>query len=162
LNIIQYDQFWEDAMLEEQISKDYVTAMKARDSEKSSTLNFLRAQIKNVRIDKKLDEVDDLTVVAVIKKQVKQRQDSIEQYQKGGREDLVEKETKELNLLKTYLPEEVSADELESIIKQCIEELSAKTMKEMGQVMKAVMAKTEGRADNKLVSDLVKKLLLNQ
>ena len=85
-------------MLEERIDKDYVIAMKARDSLRSSTINFLRAQIKNVRIDKRVEKVEDTDVVAVIKKQIKQRQDSIEQYTKGNRQDLADKEAAELNI----------------------------------------------------------------
>ena len=143
-------------MLEETIGKDYITAMKARDSVRSSTLNFLRAQLKNVRIDKRADALEDGDVIVVIKKQVKSRQDSIDQYLQGGRKDLADKEAAEMAILKTYLPEEVSVDALREIVEAVIRETGASSMKDMGQVMKAVIERTAGRADNKAVSALVK------
>ncbi|MCK5580961.1 MAG: GatB/YqeY domain-containing protein [Candidatus Omnitrophica bacterium] len=146
-------------MLAEQISKDYIQAMKAKDSLKSSTLSFLRAQIKNVIIDKKKDVLEDEEVVAIIKKQVKQRHDSIEQYEKGGRPELAQKEKQELEILKNYLPEEMAAEQLGPIVEEAIKESGATSMKDMGAVMKAVMPKVAGKADNKMVSDLVKKSL---
>ncbi len=148
-------------MLSKQISTDYVKAMKAKDKLKSSTLNFLRAQIKNVMIDKRVEELEDVEVVVIIKKQVKQRQDSIVQYQNGGRDDLAAKEQAELEILKEYLPPEMSAQELEPIIQETVQEIGATSMKEMGAVMKSLKPKIEGRADNKLVSELVRKILGN-
>ena len=146
-------------MLEEKINKDYIQAMKDRDTLRSSTLNFLRAQLKNVHIDKKVQVLEDTEVIAVIKKQIKQRQDSIEQYQKGGRQDLADKETQEMNILKSYLPQEMSEREIQAIISDAVKEVQAATIKDMGRVMKAVAPKVAGRADNKLVSELVKKAL---
>jgi len=146
-------------MLEDQISKDYIQAMKARDTLKSSTLSFLRAQIKNVLIEKKAEKLEDAEVITVIKKQVKQRQDSIAQYEKGGRQDLAGKEAAELAILKDYLPEEMPEQELEGFVTGAIEEAQAGSMKDMGKVMKIVTGKVEGRADNKLVSELVKRAL---
>lgn len=146
-------------MLQEQLNKDYIQAMKDKDQVKSQTLNFLRAQLKNVQLDKKADTLEDADVIATIKKQVKQRQDSIEQFKTGGRDDLVAKEEAELAILKSYLPEELSVEELSKIVNEAIDEAGATSMKEMGVVMKIVMAKTEGRADNKTVSELVKKAL---
>ena len=145
--------------LEEQINKDYIQAMKDRNSAKSSTLSFLRAQIKNVRIEAKSDQVADEEVVKVIKKQIKQRQDSIAQFQQGGRQDLADKEIAELSILKSYLPEEMGEDQVRAIITATIQEVGAKSANDMGKVMKALMPKVAGKADNKLVSDLVKKLL---
>ena len=146
-------------MIEERINKDYIQAMKDRDTVKSGTLNFLRAQLKNVHIDKKVQSLEDADVIAVIKKQIKQRQDSIEQYSKGSRQDLADKETAEMNILKTYLPEEMSEAEILKIIGEAVKEVQASSVKDMGKVMKAVAPKVAGRADNKLVSDLVKKAL---
>ena len=148
-----------DNMLEEQIGKDYVQAMKARDSIRSSTISFLRAQIKNVRIEKRVEALEDSDVLAVIKKQIKQRQDSIEQYEKGGRTDLVEKESAELAILKSYLPQEMPEAELMAVIQEVIRATGAASMKDMGKVMKDVGAKVQGKADNRAVSDLVKKAL---
>ena len=146
-------------MLEEKINKDYCESMKARDQLRSSTLNFLRAQLKNIHIDKKHDELPDLDVIAVIKKQIKQRQESIEQYTQGGRQDLADKEAAELTLLKAYLPQEMSEEELKKIIEGVIKETQASSIKDMGKVMKAVAEKVSGRADNKVVSELVKRAL---
>lgn len=146
-------------MLDEKISQDYVTAMKARDNLRSATLNFLRAQIKNVRIEKREVTVSDADVIAVIKKQIKQRQDSIEQYTKGGRQDLADKETAELNILKDYLPKELSEEHIRAIIAETLNETQAASVKDMGKVMKGVMDKVAGNADNKKVSDLVRQAL---
>lgn len=146
-------------MLEEQISKDYVQAMKDRDTVKSSTLNFLRAAIKNVRIEKHTEKVEDNDVIAVIKKQVKQRQDSIEQYKAAARQDLAQKEEVELAILKGYLPQEMSEAEINQVVQAVIKEVGATSAKDMGKVIKPVMEKLAGRADNKIVSELVKKNL---
>jgi len=146
-------------MLEEKINKDYVEAMKARDQVRSSTVSYLRAMIKQVKVDSRLEALDDAGVVAVIKKQIKQRQDSIEQFEKGGRTDLASKEKAEVELMKTYLPQDMSADELKVIIAGAVTESGAVSMKDMGTVMKIVRDKTAGRADGKLVSDLVKEKL---
>ena len=146
-------------MLEEQLQKDYFQAMKDRDTVKASTVNFLRAQLKNVRIEKRSEALEDKDVVVVIKKQIKQRQDSIEQYEKGGRKDLADKETAEMAILKSYLPEELSEQALQQFIEQAIRETGAQSMKDMGNVIKAVAVKAQGRADNRVVSELVKKAL---
>ncbi len=146
-------------MLDQKINQDYVVAMKARDQVRSSTLNFLRAQIKNVRIEKREETVSDADVIAVIKKQIKQRQDSIEQYAKGGRQDLADKETTELNILKEYLPKELSEEHIRAIIAETLNETQATSVKDMGKVMKGVMDKVAGNADNRLVSQLVKEAL---
>jgi uncharacterized protein YqeY len=147
------------SMLEEQLQKDYFQAMKDRDTVKASTVNFLRAQLKNVRIEKRSETLEDKDVVVVIKKQIKQRQDSIEQYEKGGRKDLADKETAEMAILKKYLPEELSEQALQQFIEQAIRETGAQSMKDMGNVIKAVAVKAQGRADNRVVSELVKKAL---
>lgn len=146
-------------MLEEQIQKDYVQSMKDRDVLRSSTVSFLRAQLKNVRIEKRSDHLEDSDVIGVIKKQIKQRQDSIEQYQKGGRNDLADKEMAEMAILKNYLPEELSEPALQQFVEQAIRETNAQSMKDMGNVIKAVAVKAQGRADNRVVSELVKKAL---
>jgi len=146
-------------MLEDQIKQDYVQAMKDKDSLKSSTLSFLRAQLKNVIIEKKLEKLEDKDSISVIKKQIKQRQDSIEQFDKAARADLADKEKAELAILKSYLPEELSEADIQKVVDQAIGESKATSLKDMGAVMKIVVSQLEGRADNKLVSDLVKKSL---
>lgn len=146
-------------MLEEKILNDYKEAMKSRDSVKSSVLSFLRAEMMNVAVAKKKKLLDDNDAIAVIKKQIKQHQDSIEQFKKGNRVDLVEKEEKELQILKTYLPPELSVDEVKNIIEEVIGVTGAVTLKDMGRVMKEVTAKISGKADGKLVSDMVRERL---
>lgn len=143
-------------MLEDKIMQDFKEAMKAKDALKVSTLSFLRSQLKNVAIDKKKDKLDDNDAIAVIKKQIKQRQDSIDNFKAGNRLDLADKEQNELNILKSYLPQELSRQELEKIIDEAASATGANNMKDMGKLMKEVSSKTAGRADNKLLSELVR------
>ncbi len=145
--------------LEEKITADFKEAMKARDQIKVQTISFLRSELKYFAIDKKKDKLEDADVAQVLKKLIKQRQDSIEQFEKGGRMDLVEKEKKEAEILKAYLPQEMSEQELTKIVEEVVASVGALTMKDMGKVMKEVMAKTGGRADSKLTSDVVRKKL---
>jgi uncharacterized protein YqeY len=149
----------EPKMLEEKILNDYKEAMKARDTLKSSALSFLRAEMVNLAIAKKKKALEDNDVLAVIRKQIKARQDSIEQFTKGARQDLADKETKELQILKAYLPPELSEEEIKKVIEEAIALTQAQGLKDMGKVMKEVNAKIAGKADGKLVSDLVKQRL---
>lgn len=146
-------------MLVDQINTDYIQAMKSRETVKSATLNFLRAQLKYAMIDLKQKTLDDAQTIGVIKKQIKQRQDSIAQYEKGGRQDLADKEKQELVILQVYVPTEMGEEQLQPIVMAAIDEAQATSVKDMGKVMKAVLSKVAGRADNKLVSELVKKIL---
>ena len=146
-------------MLEEKILNDYKEAMKAKDALKSSVLSFLSAELINVAMAKKKKGLDDNEVIAVIRKQIKGRQDSIAQFKQGNRLDLAEKESKEWEILKTYLPQEMSADEIKKIIEETIAATGASSMKDMGKVMRELNSKVAGRADAKLVSDLVKQKL---
>ena len=146
-------------LLEDKISQDYIQAMKARDTARSAALSFLRAQIKNVKIDKRVEKVADEDVVAVIKKQVKQRQDSIAQFISGGRVDLAAKEEAEMAILKVYLPAAMSPEALGLVIDEVIKAAGALSIKDMGRVMKEVLARTAGQADNQTVSALVKERL---
>ena len=145
--------------LEDKISQDYVQAMKARDSLTSSGLSFFRAQIKNVKIDKRLETVPDEDVISVIKKQVKQRQDSITQFKAGNRMDLAQKEEKEWVILKNYLPPEMSTEELKNIVEEAVTASGATSIKDMGRVMKDVLGRVGARADNQTVGALVKERL---
>lgn len=145
--------------LEERILNDYKEAMKAKDAVRSSALSFLRAQMMNAAIEKRKKNLEDAEAIAVIKKQIKQRQDSIEQFTKGNRMDLVGKEAAELDLLRSYLPPELGEDEIKKIIEDAVTALGASTIKDMGKVMKEVQAKVAGQADGKLVSELVKQRL---
>jgi len=146
-------------MLQRRIGADYIQAMKDKDSLKSATLNFLRAQIKNAVIEKRSEDLADAEVIAIIKKQIKQRQDSIEQYTKGGRAELAEKEKREMEVLQSYLPAALSGEELRQIVDEIIKETQAQSLKDMGMVMKMVLTKAGGRADNRQVSQLVKEAL---
>jgi len=149
-------------MLEEKILLDYKEAMKNKDALKSSVLNFLRAEMINVAIAKKRKNLEDSDCISVIRKQIKQRQDSIEQFKQGNRQDLAEKEARELEVLKPYLPQELSSKELESLVDQAITSSGAQGLKDMGKVMKEVNLKVAGRADGKLVSDTVRRKLSPQ
>ena len=146
-------------MLNDKVFNDYKEAMKARDSLKSSVLSFLRADMLNLATNKKKDKLDDAEIVTVIKKQIKQRQDSIEQFTKGGRLEMADKEKKELEILKNYLPEELSAEEIKRLIEEVIIEIGASGIKDMGRLMKELTIKIAGKADGRLVSDLVKQRL---
>ena len=142
-------------MLEDKLAADMKEAMRAKDAARLSTLRMLKSAVEYYKIEKKQEKLTDGDVIAVIKKQVKQRQDSIEGFEKGGRTDLVEKEKAELAVLKSYLPEEIPQAQLEEIVKTVIAEIGAATKADMGKVMKAVQAKVAGRADNRLVSQIV-------
>lgn len=145
--------------LKEQIDSDIKTAMKARDMETVSALRMVSSSIKNKMIEVRPNELTDDDVISVLKKLSKQRKDSIEQFAKAGRDDLVDKEQKELLVLEKYLPEQMGEAQITEIVEATIAELSATSMKDMGKVMGAVTAKTQGTADNKLVSQIVKSKL---
>ena len=142
--------------LEDKISQDYVQAMKDHDSLRSSVLSFLRAQIKNVKIDRHAAKIADEDIMTVVKKQIKQRQDSITQFRAGNREDLAAKEEREMAILNGYLPAQMSVDALKSVVDEVIKSVGAASIKDMGRVMKEVLAKTAGGADNQSVSAMVK------
>lgn len=142
--------------LKDQIMADVKSAMKNKEADKLSALRFLQAAIKNKEIDVRPNEITEDDVLGVIKKAVKQRKDSIEQYGQAGRDDLVQKETFELEIIQAYLPEQLSEEAVAKIVEQVIAETGASSMKDMGAVMQAVMAKTAGAADNKVVSQLVR------
>ena len=146
-------------MLEEKIFNDYKEALKNKDKIKSSILNFLRANLMNLAIKLKKKSLDDNEAIGEIKRLVKQHRDSIEQFKQGGRDDLVAQESQELEILKSYLPLELSPDEISEIIDGVILEIQAKELKDMGRVMKEVMAKVASQADGKAVSELVNRKL---
>lgn len=137
------------------IDNDLKEAMKQRDPIRVSTLRMLRAAIKNAAIEKRTESLEEADVLQIISKQVRQHEDSIEQFTKGGRTDLVEKESQELEILKSYLPPALSNEEIVAIVKEAIAEVGAQTRKDMGKVMKVCMEKVRGRADGKIVSRVV-------
>ncbi|MFC1593773.1 GatB/YqeY domain-containing protein [Candidatus Omnitrophota bacterium] len=146
--------------LDQTILNNYKEALKAKDTVTSSVLNFLRSSLIYEAKEKRKDQLDDSEVIAVIKKQVKQRKDSIEQFTKGNRVDLAEKETKELEILTTYLPKQLDPGKLNGIIDEVIQALNATSPKDMGTVIKEVLERSAGAADGKQVSELVKARLM--
>ncbi len=145
--------------LKEKILTDIKEAMKSKNAVVLSTLRFLNAAIKNKEIELRPNAITDEDVVGVIKKSVKQRQDSIEQYEKAGRPELADNEKAELKILETYLPAQLSEDQIAVIVREAISATGASTMKDMGGVMSYVREKTGGNADNRLVSQIVKNAL---
>jgi uncharacterized protein YqeY len=131
-------------------------AMKAKDSARLNALRMVQAAFKNREIELRPEAMSEDECLSVIKRQVKQRKESIEQYQAANRDDLVQAETAELKLLETYMPAQMGREQIEQIITQTIADLGAKTMKDMGGVIKEVIARTSGSADNKIVSEVVK------
>jgi hypothetical protein len=144
--------------LRELIDGDIKVAMKAGAKDKVSALRMLAASLKNKEIDKRRPLTDD-EVVDTVRSLIKQRRDSIEQFAKGGRQDLVDKETAEVAVLEVYLPQQLSREEVESLVREAIGQTGAQGAKDMGKVMKALIPLLGGRADNKLVSELVKHAL---
>lgn len=144
--------------LREKIKKDMVSAAKAGDKLKLSTLRMLSSSITYKEKEGK-GELGDEEVQSVVMTLVKQRKDSAEQYRKGGREDLAEKEEKETGILKEYLPEQLSEEKLREIVKSKVSETGASSIKDMGTLMKAVMAEVKGRADGKTVNRIVREEL---
>lgn len=145
--------------LHQQLGADIKAAMIARDANRLGTLRLLKSALGYVAIEKKTDLLPDADFLAAVQKEVKKRRDSIEQFQKGGRPDLADKERAELAVLEQYLPQPLSPEELEALVKSCIQETGATSKKEMGQVIRAVQAKAAGRADGKAISQLVGRLL---
>jgi len=140
------------------LDEDLRAAMKSSDAVKLSALRMAKAAIKNLQIEKGRELSDD-EIVAVLSSMAKQRRESIEQFSKGGREDLAEKERQELSVLQSYMPAQLSTDEIESLILQAIQESSARSEADMGRVMKLLMPKVKGVADGKWVNSRVKELL---
>ena len=144
--------------LTEQIRADLTESMKARTAERTSTLRMLQSALKNEQINL-MHELSDEEAMAVIRKAVKQRLDSIEQYTKGNRPELAAKEASEMEVLKTYLPAELSDAELESGLRDIISSTGAQSKKDLGKVMKEATARYKGRAEGKKLQEIVSRLL---
>ena len=140
--------------LQQRVDSDLKEAMRAKDATKLGVLRMLKSALKYAAIAKSSAEaeLDDAEAVRVIRKQAKQRQDSIESFEKGGRAELANKEKKELEILNTYLPQGMSPDELAKMVRETIAELGATSRAQMGMVMKALQVKASGRADGKTLS----------
>ena len=144
--------------LQEQLNDAMKQAMKARDDLRLSVVRMIRSTVKNREIELK-QELDDQGVTEVISTQVKQRRESIRLYQEGNRQDLVEKEQAELNILLSFLPAQLSTEEIVELVSRVISESGAQGIKDMGKVMKSLAPLTAGRADGKIVSDTVRQKL---
>ena len=143
----------------ERISKDMVEAMKSKDTLKLATLRMLKGAIDLERINKKLDKVTDDDIVVIIGKQIKTRKESILEFEKGNRQDLVDKTNEEIYILSAYMPEMLSEEEITTIVMAAINEVNATSIKDMGSVMKIVSPKLKGKADMSLVSSIIKNKL---
>ncbi len=145
--------------LSEQIIADLTAAMKAKDAARTSTLRMLKAAIVNRQIEKG-GELDEEELMKLLRSQAKQRRDSVEQFEKGGRQDLADRELAEIAVIEAYLPQAASQEEIDKAVAAAIAETGATSMKEMGAVMKAVMPRLAGKnADGRAVSETVKKKL---
>src|SRR4029453_5690579 len=147
--------------VQERIDSDLKEAMRAKDTTTLGVLRMLKSALKYAAIEKSGAEAElsDTEAIQVIRKQAKQRQDSIESFEKGGRAELADKEKEELALLNSYLPQAMSSEELEKIVRETIAEVGATSKAQMGAVMKALQAKAGGRADGKTLSAEVQKQL---
>ena len=144
--------------LTEQVRADLTESMKARTAERTSTLRMLQAAIKNEQINLG-HELSDEEALSVIRKSVKQRHDSIEQYTRGNRPDLASKEAAEVEILTSYMPPELSDSELESGLREIIASTGAQSKKDMGKVMKEATARYKGRVDGRRIQEIVSRLL---
>ncbi len=144
--------------LKDVLFADLKTAMKEKDTVRKDTVQLIRSGILQIEKDKKV-ELDEEGIIDVISKQLKSRRDSLPDYEKSGRQDLIEKLNKEIEILLSYLPEQLSEEEIQAIVVEAVAESGAATMKDMGKVMAIVTPKVKGRADNKIVGNFVKKML---
>jgi uncharacterized protein YqeY len=145
--------------ISEQVQKDMVEAMRSRDELRLSTLRMVKSALKNKEVEKR-GPLDDKEAQQVLSTLIKQRRDSIEQFTKGGRQELADKEAAEIKLIEPYLPQAMGEEQIAEVVKATIAEMGSPTMKDMGTVMKNAMAKlqaTGARVDGKVVSELVKK-----
>jgi uncharacterized protein YqeY len=145
--------------LQQKLADEIKAAMLAKDSERLATLRLLKSALGYLLIEKSVEELDDAEFIALVQKEAKKRRDSIEQFEKGGRPELAETEKKELGILSEFLPQPLSPEELESMIKDVIAELGATSKRDMGPVIKLVQVKAAGRADGKSISQIVGRML---
>ena len=143
----------------EKIELEMKDAMKQKDSLKLSVLRMAIAAVRNTEIAKKVKKLEELDVLQVIQKMIKEHRESIAQFEKGGRPDLVEKETRELEVLQRYVPKEMGEEELKSIVKIAVQESGFTSKADAGKVMKAVMERVKGKADGKIINKIVLSLL---
>ena len=145
--------------LKEQLTTDMKEAMKSHDKDRLAVIRMVRGAIRQQEIDGQ-KELSDEDVIAVMSKEIKMRKDSIEEFKKGGREDLIAKTQAEIDVLMPYMPAQLSEDEVRELVKAAVAETGAATPKDMGKVMGALMPKVKGRADGKMVNQLVRAVLV--
>ena len=144
--------------LKERLADDLKSAMKNKNIVRKNVVQMVRAAILQVEKDNKIT-LDDDGVLDVIAKQMKQRRDALPDYEKSGRDELIAELKAEMDVLKEYLPEQLTKDELYAIVKEAVEATGASSMKDMGKIMATVMPKTKGRADGKMINEIAKELL---
>jgi uncharacterized protein YqeY len=145
--------------LQQRVNDELKSSMLARQALRTGTLRMLKAALGYAQIEKKTETLSDADVMTLIQREAKKRRDSIEEFEKAGRTEMAANEKAELEVLSEYLPKALSAEELESLIREVITEVGATSKKDMGAVMKAAQSKVDGRADGKSVSALVSRLL---
>ncbi|MGZ8898633.1 MAG: GatB/YqeY domain-containing protein [Limisphaerales bacterium] len=145
--------------LQERLGQEIKSAMLAKDADRLGALRMLKSTIGYILIEKKAESISDADFISVVQKEVKKRRDSIEQFESGGRPELAAKEKQEIIVLENFLPQQLSPEELEKMVREAITETGATSKKEMGPVIKSVQAKAAGRADGKTISQLVGKFL---
>ena len=144
--------------LKEKLQEDLKSSMKNKDTVKKSVVTLIRAAIKQHDVDNRVELADD-AIIDIISKQLKQRKDSLAEFVKANRDDLVEETKSEIQVLEGYLPQQLSEEELEKIVIETIAEVGATSMKDMGKIMATIKPKTAGRADGRKINELVKKNL---
>ncbi len=144
--------------LKDKLKSDLISAMKEKDAVRKNVVQLIKAGVLQIEKDKKIT-LDDEGVLDVIAKQLKQRRDSLPDYEKSGREDLIAELKREMEILMEYLPAQLSHEELVAIVKEAVESTGASTLKDMGKIMAAVMPKTKGRADGKEINSIARELL---
>lgn len=144
--------------IKDKLLEELKSAMKERDEVRKNTITMVRSAILQVEKDNKIT-LDQQGIIEVIAKEVKKRKDSLPEYEKSNREDLIDTLKTEIDILMKYLPEQMSEQEVEKVVKETVDELGVSSVKDMGKVMAAVLPKVKGRADGKLVNQIVRKYL---
>lgn len=144
--------------LKDKLAEDLKTAMKNKNTVRKNVVQMVRAGVLQVEKDNKIT-LDDEGVMEIISKQLKQRRDSLPDYEKSGREDLIAELKAEMDVLMEYLPEQLTREELEKIVSEAVVSTGASSLKDMGKIMGAVMPKTKGRADGKLINEIARQML---
>lgn len=144
--------------LKEKLMEDLKDSMKSKEKVKKNVVTLVRAAIKQREVDERI-ELDDTDIIDIIAKQIKQKKDSIEDFEKGNRQDLIDLTNEEIRILLDYLPPQLSEEELDLIVKKAIEQTGAQTKKDLGKLMALIMPQVKGKADGKLVNQIVAKYL---